>query len=373
MPYYFDLSSLKPEEFAKIAEAVSPEQRRAAVLQKTVSWKSNNILHKPNLGPNDVLRQEEMSFYEEMICFLLFLFGVPGAVFSFPVLFCLIGLVFPEVGVLKALMYGGCISLPLVFYSVGFQEKNLYSWSSIQILRYFSFKVIFDDFVPHERPSILVAPPHGVFPFGNIVTMLAFPSVMGYSFSGIASDAVFRTPMFKQMLEWIGCISASRENVSAVLRGGGVVGISTGGVAEVFETDADQDDGEGDECVVLMERKGLVKLAIINGADIVPCYLFGNSKLLSLFTGGAFKGVLTWISRKIKFATILFWGRLFLPVPYRQPILGVLAKPIPTVKNPDPSKEEIEKYHTLMINSMRKLFDEHKGYYGWNKKRLVIK
>lgn len=72
------------------------------------------------------------------------------------------------------------------------------------------------------------------------------------------------------------------------------------------------------------------------------------------------------------FALILFWGRFFLPVPYRIPILGVLGKPIAVQKNPNPSNEDIERVHKVLCEDMIKLFDEHKEAYGWAKKKLVI-
>lgn len=66
------------------------------------------------------------------------------------------------------------------------------------------------------------------------------------------------------------------------LRANRTIGISTGGVAEVFETNS----ATGDEVIVLQNRKGIVKLAFSTGASLVPCYLFGNTHLLSLWTGG---------------------------------------------------------------------------------------
>lgn len=44
------------------------------------------------------------------------------------------------------------------------------------------------------------------------------------------------------------------------------VGISTGGVAEVFETNSPS----GDEVILLKERRGLIKLAFRTGAELVP-------------------------------------------------------------------------------------------------------
>ena len=147
-----------------------------------------------------------------------------------------------------------------------------------------------------NKPYILVAPPHEVFPFGNIVTMIAFPSVMGFSFKGLAASAAIRLPIFRQLLGTIGGISASRKSATKALNDNRTIGISTGGVAEVFETNT---SAEGDEVVVLKSRKGIIKLAFRTGASLVPCYLFGNTHLLSLWTGGRMHGFFKTLSRKL--------------------------------------------------------------------------
>lgn len=83
-----------------------------------------------------------------------------------------------------------------------------------------------------------------------------------------------------------------------LLKKGLTLGISTGGVAEVFETYPD-----GDEAIVLKSRQGLVRLAFRTGSALVPCYLLGNTHLLSLWCGGAEHSAgrrcLQWISRKL--------------------------------------------------------------------------
>lgn len=115
-----------------------------------------------------------------------------------------------------------------------------------------------------------------------------------------------------------------------------------GGVSEVFETNT----VTGDEAIVLKERIGLIKLAVRTGTPLVPCYLFGNTKLYSMWTGGAGSDMneyLRTISRKLGFATIMFWGRFGLPVPYRIPIIGCMGPPIEVEKQDNPSKEYLQK------------------------------
>ncbi len=63
----------------------------------------------------------------------------------------------------------------------------------------------------------------------------------------------------------------------------------------MFETNS----ATGDEVIVLKSRKGLIKLAFRTGASLVPCYLFGNTKLFSLFTGGSLHSFFKRLSRKL--------------------------------------------------------------------------
>lgn len=75
----------------------------------------------------------------------------------------------------------------------------------------------------------------------------------------------------------------------------------------------------------------------------------------------------------VGFATILFWGRYFLPVPYRIPIFGVMDEPIEVTQCDNPTDEEVERIHNLLMDRMVALFDRHKASYGWENKRLIIR
>lgn len=59
-------------------------------------------------------------------------------------------------------------------------------------------------------------------------------------------------------------------------------------------------------------------------------------------------------------------------MPYRVPILGAMAKPIPVPKKDNPTQEEIDKLHQQLMDAMVKLFDDHKADYGWANKKLII-
>jgi 1-acyl-sn-glycerol-3-phosphate acyltransferase len=326
----------------------------------------------------DVLKTEPMSLWEELVTVLFLAFVVPNGVFTMPPLVFLFGkFVVGNVGMTFAAF--GMLLLPLAILPQPYKPETLQSWIAVQVCRYFSFRFVYEEQPPavelHNekyRPRIMVAPPHGVFPYGNILSMIVFPPIFGQTFRGLASSAALRPPVFKQVLRSIGVIDASREVARKALEEKQSLGISTGGVAEVFETNED------DEVVLLKERVGLIKLAIRTGADIVPCYIFGNTKLLGCWAGeGIPKGryLLERISRKLGFALILVHGRFLLPVPWRKPVLGVMGKGIPThhIQCEDPTPEQIETIQAILLEEMEALFDRYKHLYGWDDKKLIIK
>jgi hypothetical protein len=61
------------------------------------------------------------------------------------------------------------------------------------------------------------------------------------------------------------------------LHRGWSIGISSGGVAEIFQTN----HPDGHEVIMMKERKGFIKLALRTGVPVVPCFLYGNTKLMS--------------------------------------------------------------------------------------------
>lgn len=207
---------------------------------------------------------------------------------------------------------------------------------------------------------------------GAVLTMLGHRSMTGVHCRGLAASAAVRTPIFKQILVSIGVVDANRFTARKILEKPSVLGISTGGVAEIFETNNE------DEVILLRERKGLIKLAIRTGADLQPCYIFGNTKLLKCWHGEGIPGgkdFLAWASRRVGFGLILVFGRFGLPIPIRMPCLGVTGKSIPThhMQCEEPTEEQVQTIQDLLIQKEIELFHRYKHLYGWDEKHLIIK
>jgi 1-acyl-sn-glycerol-3-phosphate acyltransferase len=360
---FLDFSSFTVDETRKLAYGTEEDRAKVTISASKVT-------------KDQILAKQEMSLIGEMACIFLLAFGVPNGIFTIPPVIYLIGTY--VVGNLQlTIAVFAAVLLPLAILPQPYIPSTLQSWLAVQVIKYFSFRFIFEarptkNDGPNYRPQIMVAPPHGVFPYGNLLAMLIWPSLCGQTFRGLAASSALRPPIFKQILRSIGIIDASRHVARKALENGESLGISTGGVAEVFETNSD------DECIVLKQRIGLIKLAIRTGADLVPCYLFGNTKLLGCWAGEGIpqgRTVLEWISRKVGFALIIIYGRFGLPIPRRVPILGVMGKPIPThhIMCEDPTKEQVEIIQTLLLDEMQDIFERYKGLYGWDEKHLIIK
>lgn len=207
---------------------------------------------------------------------------------------------------------------------------------------------------------------------GCLLTMIVHPTCTGQICRGLAARAAVAFPIFKQLLRTIGIVDANRVTAQRVLEKPSCLGISTGGVAEIFETNND------DEVILLKERVGLIKLAIRTGADLTPCYIFGTTSMLQCWTGEGIPGGrdgLQRLSRKLGFGLILIFGRWMLPIPNRTPTLGVVGKTIETMhmKCDHPTDEQVQEIQEKLIQRMQEVFDTHKHLYGWEKKHLIIK
>ena len=125
----------------------------------------------------------------------------------------------------------------------------------------------------------------------------------------------------------------------------------------------------------LKQRKGFVKVALENGASLVPVFGFGENELFEQIEnpeGSFLRKVQNQLQNRLGFAIPLFHGRgifqyNFGLLPRRHPIDVVFGKPI---KCPKMTKEQItpqiiDQFHTQYCNELKSLFDQEKSkYYG---------
>jgi 2-acylglycerol O-acyltransferase 2 len=179
--------------------------------------------------------------------------------------------------------------------------------------------------------------------------MISAPDAGGLYMSGLAASAALWCPLIGHALGWVGCVHATRDVATSVLRssgsggsrhgvGGatprdrGSLGLNPGGIAEIFFANRSTE-----ETVYLRRRKGFVRLAMQHGATLVPGYCFGNTAALHVLQDRA--GVCARVSRVLRVSLLVIVGRWGLPIPFRVPIAGIMGEPIPLKANPNPTDE----------------------------------
>lgn len=213
--------------------------------------------------------------------------------------------------------------------------------------------------------------PHGVFSIGPALQALLHEFLLGDSFHLLVAPAAFLAPVYNVYLRLAGCKPCDRDTFKGLLLQGRSVGVIPGGIAEMFEAGR----GRAAEVLAVRQRKGFVRIALETGAQIVPCYCFGNSQLFHTpaADGSAAQSVLARASRALRLSLVVFWGRWGLPVPFRAPLLTVIGTPLPFPKVADPSPELVNEYHDLYLRETRRIYEKYRNAYGWQDKALIFK
>lgn len=112
-----------------------------------------------------------------------------------------------------------------------------------------------------------------------------------------------------------------------------------------------------------------MRLAIEEGAELVPVYAFGESDLWghSTFMLGARK----YIQKKFSVAIPLLYGQFGI-MPYRHPVTMVFGTPIKVPHTPKPSEEQVDAAHEQYCAALQALFDKYKARCGYPDAQLEM-
>ncbi|KAM3571740.1 hypothetical protein VYU27_006219 [Nannochloropsis oceanica] len=232
---------------------------------------------------------------------------------------------------------------------------------------YFHYEYVLEEMIDPNKRYLFAEMPHGIFPWGEVIsisiTKQLFP---GSRVGSIGASVIFLLPGLRHFFAWIGCRPASPENIKKIFEDGQDCAVTVGGVAEMFLVGGDK------ERLYLKKHKGFVREAMKNGADLVPVFCFGNSKLFNVVgeSSRVSMGLMKRLSRRIKASVLIFYGRLFLPIPIRHPLLFVVGKPLPVVHKAEPTKEEIAATHALFCEKVEELYYKYRP--EWETRPLSI-
>jgi 2-acylglycerol O-acyltransferase 2 len=271
------------------------------------------------------------------------MFGWLGWIGFYPVFFTVLAIDFfaysvPIVRIiLVATLFVMLISLvyPISSKAQPSWSNRIGSWLMRGAARYFSTKVIIEDPVSLEKesPVIFSLEPHDVMPV-SIYSLSKFNgTVPTHDTVGCMSWILFKIPIIKHIYSWCSAIDAGRGTLQRALDKGQSPMICPGGIQEMTLMKGDK------ECVLyLKSRLGIIKLCLVNGVPLVPCFAFGQRKTFHFWQ--VTNPLLVRLGRLIGFLPMLYFGLWNLPLgpPKPTPLTMVIGKNLEMPKIDNPTK-----------------------------------
>jgi hypothetical protein len=239
--------------------------------------------------------------------------------------------------------------------------RFIVEWLPVQILR--------TSQLDSSKIYVFACHPHGTLAFNRAAVGFststlwdkAFPNI---KFRVLTASAAFYVPFIREMWLWSYCVDASKKTAVKVLRDlKASVFVYPGGEKEQIET------RYGEQRVFLSSRKGFIRLAIEEGAEVVPVYAFGET---DLYHHSSFAlDLRKYLVSRFGVAIPLLWGQYGL-MPYRKNITLVFGSPLSVGHNLSPTAEEVDAAHRNYCKALLQLFDQHKAALGHGNATLEI-
>ncbi|XP_031755369.1 diacylglycerol O-acyltransferase 2 [Xenopus tropicalis] len=236
---------------------------------------------------------------------------------------------------------------------------------------YFPVKLVSSAPLSPDRNYIVGCHPHGIMASSSFCNFATEAGGFSLLYPGVRPwlailAGLFRMPLYRDYLMSAGMVPVSKDSLQYLLSrcgSGNAVFIVVGGAAESLQSIP------GKHSVTLSGRKGFVRLALQNGADLLPVYSFGENELYEqvCLSPDSWGWRLQRLFQKhVGFAPCLFKGRAVFSEsgwglnPFPRPITTVVGRPIRVTHSPVPSEEEVDHYHALYMQGLKDLFDENK-------------
>ena len=211
-----------------------------------------------------------------------------------------------------------------------------------------------------HTPYFFCIHPHGILSVGALTNFIPENAGIRKTIKNVEPricglKLALMIPVFRELLLALGFVSASPESLRYLADNGLSAMLVVGGAEEALHA------YPGSTSLVLEKRRGFVKMALETGAQLVPVYIFGENDLFDRIPG--LQKLQRWLQQKMTFAMPLFYGKLYLPIPYRRTLTTVVGDPIPhPVKGT--LDERVDAYHAMYVKALTDLFEHNVQIYG---------
>lgn len=231
--------------------------------------------------------------------------------------------------------------------------------------KYFPTTIVASDQVilNPEKQYIFAVHPHGIhcWPMMSFASPqspfdVKFPGLVGKKLCGLAATVIFKIPLIREIFLRMGYVDARKSVAEKVLSDNLSLFICIGGEEEVMLTNP------GCDTVVLLKRKGFIKLALSYGCTLVPVFGVGVSDTFLTYDLGTLK-FRKWFQKATGIALPIFHGVFGTPLAYKVPLRiligeGIDTPPVP-VKGVAVDDALVEEYHAKYVKALMKLYKDN--------------
>ncbi|EQC42494.1 hypothetical protein SDRG_00227 [Saprolegnia diclina VS20] len=252
-------------------------------------------------------------------------------------------------------------------------------WTSLRnhgmwnlMCEYLGLEIVREEALDATKQYIFAYHPHGIL----ILSRLSYyAGNFDALFPGIHARVLAATPMFyvplgREICLWLDAVDASRATAQKVLDNKLSIIVYPGGSKEIFQTNPNSKE----TVLVLNHRLGFIKLAIKNGVELVPIFVFGEKWMYNMWNPP--KSVTEAFLTYLKVPMLLFWGRFCTWMPYqftgKRKFGVVYGKPIPVQQSDNPTDDEVAAVQAKYVASLQTIFSSYKASFGYDDDETLV-
>ncbi|KAL3670411.1 hypothetical protein V7S43_004730 [Phytophthora oleae] len=221
-------------------------------------------------------------------------------------------------------------------------------------------QTILENISPFVKPNdhaLFAFHPHGVLSSGFAFNGAHHMGFLQAHCRWLVAENLFWFPVMRDLLNWMDFNSVARSTFHRVMATGQNVCLIPGGFEEATLYE------RGKHRVYIKKRFGFIKLALQHGYKVHPAYTFGEEYAYHTFP---YLLKLRLKLNEFKIPGVLFFG---LPQCFFLPrsdvdLITVVGEALILPHIEQPTKEDVQKYHSQYVEALQKLFDKYKSVYA---------
>lgn len=236
------------------------------------------------------------------------------------------------------------------------------------VKKYFSGRILSRAELDPRAAYVMAFHPHGIMAISvmwlqfNDAWRKRFPNVYAHI---LTASVLHQIPLARDVLQFFGGREVTRQAFVSTLQEKESVLVVPGGQAEMLEQQSARK-----EVRVYTHHKGFIRVAIEQGAPLVPVLSFKEGELMDNVRAPALQ---RWFIKKLGLPFPYFpYGRGLLPVPRKTDVVVAVGSPLPVKQIASPSAKDVDRVHREYFQRLQELFLEYKDEAGCADYKLVL-